>query len=137
MCLVALYYQQVSSNCCCCCDFHHIFIRRICWRAAAILHFLTPCIFMLGQLVDEPTSSLTMPGGSQETAAVTKGCPKRAAWQACNSTLDDQSVMAELYCLQLKKPCHMVYYFSARKHVVMLQIILCLRTQCIFSIIRA
>lgn len=58
---------------------------------------------MLGQLVDEPTSSLTMPGGSQETAAVTKGYPKRAAWQACNSTLEDQSVMAELHCLQLKK----------------------------------
>lgn len=114
-----------------------IFIRTIFWRAAAILHFLIPCIFILRrQLVDEPTPSLTVPGGSQETAAVPEWYSKRVVWQACNSTLEDQCVMAALSSMK-KKNCRMNDYFNAGKHFETQQIIFCLRTQCICSAIRA
>lgn len=77
-----------------------MFVRRICWRAAAILRFLTPCLFILrGQVADEPTPSLNMLG-SIETTAVTKWYSTRVPWQA----LEDQCLMAELHCLELKKP---------------------------------
>lgn len=108
------------------------FVRRICWKAAAILCFLTPCIFILRRWVaDEPTPSLNMLG-SNETTAVTKWCSPRVLWQA----LEDQCLMAELRCLELKKPVTWISILipeNTLKH----NRLCCLITQCVFSSSRA